>query len=283
MTAVVRPKSRHLTPGEKLARLKVVVEHIGQRWPVALGRHVCLKEFGTNAELHKLLSPSYAAHVHNMMQDVLMTDLIREIGAAVLDDDDRSASVAVALGLLGDSDVCTLLEKDYHVGIPTAIYGIEEYDEALQKELADAFAARELDRNLQEYRDLEAKVRQIPGKVLNTEGARRVSLARNKAVAHYDIVQDGQDCRIWTLGDAKLTYGQIDAFVNACTECIDTLSLFVRRAAFDFEGSLTIDKKQVAEYVDALCAGLRGHRIRERIRRLVLTEQRAVTFAGRPP
>lgn len=57
-----------------------------------------------------------------------------------------------------------------------------------------------------------------------------------------------------------LTYGQLDAYVEATTEAIDKLSHFVSRSAFDFPGSIEIAQNYAAEYVEALTFGLQVQR-----------------------
>lgn len=277
-----RRKKSKASPVTELARLKVAVKHIGDRWPSALGRHACLREFGTNAQLHKLLSPSYAAHVHNMLEEVLLVDLIREIGACVLDEDPQTASVAVAVRRLRNPDLRELLEADYRVVTPTTMLGLETLDDAERAEYENVFAERELARELEEFQRLKMRAAGIRKLVIASDVAKRIRKARNKSIAHYDIEPHGDEFRVWHIGQVRLTYGELDAYVAACTECIDTLSLLVRRTSFDFEDSVRIDRKRIAEYVDALCSGLRGHRLTEKIRRLRLVEDRIdATARGR--
>lgn len=267
-------KNAVLSVAKRLKRLKAAVKHLGDRWPIALGRHACLREFGTNSELHKLLSPSYAAHVHNMLEEVLLIDLVREIGACILDDDRRTASVSVVLQDLRDAEIVELLKEDYQVGIAPRMLGLEQVDEAERRELEALFAERELERNVAEFERLKASAANIRSLIINSKVAKRIRQVRNKSVAHYDIESHGDDFQVWKIGNVKLTYGEIDEYVADCTKCIDTLSLYVRRSSFDFEGSLKIDRKQIGEYVDALVSGLRGHRLTEKIRRLRLVEDR---------
>jgi len=89
--------------GEAEAGLKAIVEHIGDQWAAVLHRQTYFHAMTRNAELAEALSSTYAAHVHNTITDTFVIDLIREIGALVLDRDSNSASVAVAVKLFARS------------------------------------------------------------------------------------------------------------------------------------------------------------------------------------
>ena len=92
-------------PPKGLAHLKVVVRHLLDVWPGVLQRQTYMQAMGRRDELSKALNQTYAAHVHNTLQGVLVIDLIREVGALILDDDKRSASVRRAVAALRDDSV----------------------------------------------------------------------------------------------------------------------------------------------------------------------------------
>jgi hypothetical protein len=79
------------TRTEKLARLKTIVKHIGDKWPTVLRRRTHMDEMGKSEGLRAGLEHTHSAHVHNELHVVLIVDLIREVGALVLDKNPRSA------------------------------------------------------------------------------------------------------------------------------------------------------------------------------------------------
>jgi hypothetical protein len=103
------------TPVERLERLKVIVKHLADTWPHVLQRQMCMQSLGRREDLHAALSDADVAHITNMLLDVLVMDLLREIGALVLDRDASSASVARAMSALHDSDVIAELRAEHEV------------------------------------------------------------------------------------------------------------------------------------------------------------------------
>jgi hypothetical protein len=260
-----------LSPPEQLARTKQIVAHFMDTWPVVLRRQTLLQKMGRSDDLRQALQQTHAAHIHNMMQDVLVIDLIREIGALVLDDDKRSGSVRRAVATLRNEPVLQQLKAEYQVvPPPPRMFGDELTPE--QREAADQIVMdSELKRNLKEFDRLHAELEKISEELFNSEVGKKLLVARNKGVAHYDVVQVGEDWRMWRAGDTGLTYGEIDRYVSLCTKAVDTLNLFVRRASYMFEEAKKIADRYVDEYVEALIIGLRQQRRdrdeeRERVR-----------------
>lgn len=79
-------------------------------------------------QLHEAFGFSYAAHVHNAFQDLLLADLIIQIGALILDNDRGSASVARAVSALRDQEPLKELYAEYHVVSPPADQNSSAHD-----------------------------------------------------------------------------------------------------------------------------------------------------------
>ena len=90
-----------------------------------------MQALGQSEALRDALAQTYAAHVHNAVQDVFVSDLIREIDVLVLDSNPSSASVASAMATLRDEAVLTELQADYRVIVPVRGYNERELDEAM--------------------------------------------------------------------------------------------------------------------------------------------------------
>jgi hypothetical protein len=221
---------------------------------------------GRSEELRGLLHETFAAHIHNELQDVLLLDLIREIGALVLDRDSRSGSVAAVSKDLRDPLVLEELKKDYLVAIPTNVYNANELDPALTAVALEMVEAADLERNLTEFACLRARLPEAT-RVRRGATARLLATARNKAVAHYDVVRDGADWRMWRVGPLGLTYGQLDVYIDQCTSVIELLLLFVLRHSRSFTEQGEVSQRYVDEYLQALVIGLRQQRREDEVRR----------------
>jgi hypothetical protein len=238
-------------------KLHHIVDHVFDTWDQALGRWTYFRVLGKSAELAQALTHSYAAHVHNAFQDALLMDSLREIGAVILDKDPRSASLYRSLCLTKSIGVLDAIRKDYEVVPP-----VRHQDEGMSPELraeVDAHMHQEgLERNRREFAALHANVIRIEDELFNTPVAKKVRNARNQAVAHYDVQLAGCNWKTMKVGDAGLTYGDMDAYIERCTAAVKTVTLFVQRRAMDFHASRTIYEKRAAEYIDALVHGRRS-------------------------
>jgi hypothetical protein len=210
-----------------------------------------------SAELAEALLNTYAAHVHNAVTDTFVIDLIREVGALVLDRDPNSASVATAVKILDDPPVLDELRKDYRMVLPSQWMGGQnvplDVRQAIELDLEEA----QIVENLAEFDAGQAKVAQIQGTVLNSHVGESLRVARNKSVAHYDTVRDGQDWKLWRIEGTGLTYGQMDEYIDACTSAVDVLLRLVSRTAHDFNGTREIAHDYATDYIGALILGLR--------------------------
>jgi len=129
-------------------------------------------------------------------------------------------------------------------------------------EAADAAvvqAARELESNeLQQHLDkhLPTELDAIQKEVLSAPLADKIRTVRNKVVAHYDVVHDGANWKMWEITGVGLTYGQLDEYIDRCTEAVDHLCGYVLRAAFAFEDLPRVSERYALEYIEALIIGL---------------------------
>jgi hypothetical protein len=81
-----------------------------------------------------------------------------------------------------------------------------------------------------------------------------------ESVAHYDVVRDGFDWKLWRVDGTGLTYGQVDEFVDACTGAIHTLALLVQRTHHAFPEASVIGNEYAGEFIEALVAGLKSQK-----------------------
>src|ERR1700676_3403476 len=137
-------------PAETLARIRTIVKHLGDMWPIVLRRRTYMLEMGRREDLRDGLEQTYAAHVQNALQDVLLIDLIREIGALVLDTDRRSGSVAVVVAILRDANVVSDLEPEYLIVPAVRLHNEGDLDAETLASVRKSLHDNELKRNLEQ-------------------------------------------------------------------------------------------------------------------------------------
>lgn len=229
-----------------------------------------MQTLGRREDLHAALANTYTAHITNMLQEVLVIDQIREIGALVLDADSGSASVSRALSALRDPEVIAELRAEYEIVRP-----FTHTDPTMTPAVRADFDARwrehERREQLARFEKWRAELTAIGPEVIGTEVSGLLWQARSKSIAHYDVVREGSDWKLWQVEGTGLTWGQINTYVDACTKVIETLSLLVRQTSFHFEQSKRIGQKYVDEFVGALIIGLLEQRRRrdEKRQRLI--------------
>jgi len=224
---------------------------------------------GSSEALRDAIDLTYHANVQNELRDVLISDLIRLLAAIVLDDDVRRAgSICTAIHYLRNSKLLIELEKDYRVIPPLPSDNFEASQDLKEREtIQHAHHDRELQRNLEIFSTLLPTLDQIERDVLETDIASAIRKARNKAIAHYEVVRDGNDFRMWRLESAGLTFDQLNKYVDSCTEVVNQLYGFVLHKGVAFEMTTEIARKDVGLYIDALVNGLHAYKADEPNRR----------------
>ena len=231
-----------------LARAKAIVTHLLATWPAVLRQRQYMQTMSESQELAAALEHTYAAHVHNAVGSVLVMDLIRAVGALILDRNGNSASVVTAVALVGREHVARALSTEM-TEVKPGRYVDESAASALSKALSHHAEGY--------YRDARADLEWIEREVLSSEIAGTLRIVRNKAVAHHDLVREGTDWKLWRIEGTGLTYGQLDAFIDTCTEAIHRLAHLVLRKSHAFDLEPEHAKQWAEEYVQALVAGLR--------------------------
>jgi hypothetical protein len=234
---VPRHKSANPEQRGELSQLKVAATHLLHAWPaVVLQRRFFLRGMAQSEALRTALLQTYAGYVFNAVHGALSSDLVRAVYALILDRTPRSASMWRAVAALRKPTVVRQLRaKVYDMG-------------------ASAPARAAFDPI---FDGLPAQLDEIDRTVLNAPAASTIKEVRNKVVAHAAVEHDGDDWKMWAVGGTKLTYAQLDEYIDACTTAVDKLNHLVLRTAYLFDD---LDQRCVDEYVDALVIGLREQR-----------------------
>jgi len=235
-------------PTSELARLQILVRHLLDVWPRVLQRREFLRKMAQSEALREAFVQTYAGHVFNAMHGALSGDLVRSIGAYILDRNSRSVSVARAITALRKPSVIAQLQVHVYGMVPRT-----------QSENPATAAAIERLQNA-EFTSiivgLPAELREIQRTVIDAPMAKIVEEVRNKLIAHAAIEFDGKNWKVWTIGGTQLTYSQLDCYIDECTKAVDKLSHRVLRHAHSFGDQPEIDQRYADEYIEALVNGL---------------------------
>jgi hypothetical protein len=163
------------TRGLNYDQLVGAVKHISEAWSHVLRKTSYAREFMSNADLHAGLDHTYAAHVHNAIVDVLLVDLIRELGALALDRDPRSASIAAALHALDNPRTLAELQARSNTVAPVLIKD-HDVDEASKARIQET-VRQELRRdNLERLAEFQSNIPTLKKEVLESETAKHICL-----------------------------------------------------------------------------------------------------------
>jgi AbiU2 len=233
-----------------------------------------MQSLGRNEELHRALEQTYTAHITNTLQDVLVIDLLRELGALVLDDDRGSASVARAMSALRDQDVISELQREYEVVRPLANVGGDKLTPQQRAQLDAQWQQSERREQLERFERFRQQLGALDKELTESKVGEKLWKARCKGVAHYDVVRSGEDWKLWRVEGTGLTWGQINTYVDKCSEAIEVLLALVRQTSFDFNGSKEVAQGYVDEFIDAVVRGLRSQKQEHREKRERLIRER---------
>jgi hypothetical protein len=259
-------------PPSELTQLQVMVRHLLDVWPGVLQRREFLRNMSQSEQLREALEHTYAAHVFNAMHGALSSDLVRTVGAFIFDRAKNSGSVARALMILRKPAVLTALQIHVYGVIPPAQSG----------DSAVLAAIEHLQRT--EFRDIitgiPAELDGIEAAVLNSPMAEIVEEVRNKLVAHASIEHDGQGWKVWSIDGIKLTYAQLDEYIDRCTSAVDKLSHRVLRHAYAFDDQPARDSRYADDYIDALVRGLTEQKLEREKKQREIKQRTAQLFSG---
>jgi hypothetical protein len=208
-----------------------------------------------------------SADRHAYRRPELIVDLIRDLGASLLDSRREAMSLRRVIQYLTDARIRSELLTEYRVIPPLPRSYGDELEPNQQLEVDSLWRKRELRRADSEFQQLYPKVLAYRKSLLESDVAAAVELARNRGVAHYQIVNDGGDWRAWRIADARITFKQLRDFIRAGSQAIQDTRILVLRASGSFEEGEDIFRKYFGEFAEALVIGLRRQRAREKSER----------------
>jgi hypothetical protein len=137
------------------------------------------------------------------------------------------------------------LRAEYEVVRPLGHIGGDQLTPEMRAQIDAQWEETEREDQLAKFEIWLKEIATIDADLTRSELRNLLWLARKKGVAHYDIVRAGDDWKLWSVEGTGLTWGQINTYVDMCTEAIDALSVLVLQTSFDFEESQRISQQYV--------------------------------------
>jgi AbiU2 len=269
--SVPAPPPNPPSPAERLERLKVIVKHLADIWPHLQRRQLCMQSLGRRDDLRDALAQTYASHITDALQDVLVMDLMREIGALVLDPDSGSASVARAMSALRDPGVIAELRAEYEIVTPLGRIGGDPISPEMRAAIQEQWAESERRDQLVRFEKFRGELAGLENGLKDSQVGQRLWTVRNRGIGHYDLVREGSDWKLWSVAGTGLRWGEVNTYVDTCSKAIGLLYALVCQTSFDFDESKRIAQEYVDDFIEALVLGLRAQKERdEQIRRRLM-------------
>jgi hypothetical protein len=166
-----------------------------------------------------------------------------------------------------DPDVIAELQSEYEVVRPLGHVGGDKLTPAQRAHLDAQWEESERREQLERFERFRTELDDLGKELTESEVGKKLWQARSKGVAHYDVVRSGDDWNLWRVEGTGLTWGEINAYVDKCSEVIAILLALVLQTSFDFDGSKKVAQDYVDEFIDALVRGLKSQKQEQAERR----------------
>jgi hypothetical protein len=270
---------------ERLQRLKKVVTHLDHTWSDVLQRQRTMQALGQREDLHKVLEHTGTVNITNMLQHVLVMDLLREIGALILDPDMGSASALRALSALRDPELMRELRAEHEVVRPvTTIRTSNNVPDHVWAQWDEERKVRDRQDQIERFDSMVREMTELEPSVRSSDTAQRLTRIRNKGVAHYDVVPDGAGgWKLWAEGGSAedgsaITWGEINDYIDSCTRVIELLNGAVCHTSYDFAEAKKVHEENVDEFIGVLTAGLTAQKAQREKERAEERERRRAEY-----
>jgi hypothetical protein len=208
---------------------------------------LAIMELLVSGDIAQKVDDSYGAHAYETLSLTLAMDLIRDAFALTLDSDDRAPSLANVWKLMSAEDLRTALrDVAGQPVIPPMTFGdgfTKQQQVCISKSLEVENAetrCRDFD---QAYSDAAIGVTQT----LDSDLAKKISRARKKAIAHYDMRLGKSGPELFKLSDAGLTWGSSREFLDMLNPVLLDVVRLAAGRIYDVEGYDRRDRLYAAD------------------------------------
>lgn len=183
------------------------------------------------------------ANGFELMRRTLYYDLIRELAAISLDRAPKAPSIENILQKFQSAELLEVIRTEYCSPLPISWVGHIDEDsrkfwEAKHKEREIAEGSVRFDKNFK-------KVNSTFKELKRSELFKKIKLARNKIVAHYEMINDGGDIRPFDPTDIGLKWGDAEDYYHQIQPIITELVLLTSNEAYALDSN-NAQHKQIA-------------------------------------
>lgn len=199
-------------------------------------------------EVTSIFENSYGAHAYDALAHTLLFDVMRDTWAFVLDPSERAPSLCNTWRLLQDEILQATLRERYTTPIPARW---------LRNDLpAEIRLAIDEERTANEREELSARWQsslkmlgeRVPA-LVGSDLAERLSKARKKAIAHYDMVRpDGRPPHLYDIAELGLKWDDPAAFLAQVEPLVFTAIEMVTRSNYMLEDFKSMHRLRAADF-----------------------------------
>lgn len=199
-------------------------------------------------EITKLFDKSYGAHAHDALALTLVLDLVRDICAFTLDNDERAASLVNIWGLISDRDLRTALRAvaTRHRG-SNSIWAKGLTPEERLTWLAE-IEAEDAQQKGKAFDEVYARAEMGVPDISMSDLAANFKTARDKALAHYEMRLEHDAYVLFDLGKVGLKWGSPREFLDRMERVLWDVVLIATWGDYDQEGFENAHRLYAADF-----------------------------------
>src|SRR5712675_1325206 len=157
---------------------------------------------------------SYGAHAYRALTLTLLLDLMRDIWAFTLDQDDRAPSLRNVWCLIENAELHTALRAVAATPYKTEATFSGDWSEDEKASWRAKWDAEDVEKKGKAFDDAFKRATVAVPELIKSELAGKLDTARKKAIAHYDMKATKDGPKLFPLGEIGLKWGDAQAFLD---------------------------------------------------------------------
>lgn len=198
---------------ERITKVGAYATAMADRYLSARQKLAIMEPF-IGEDITKLFDKSYGAHAHDALALTLVLDLIRDICAFALDDDERAPSLVNIWRLMQAKDLHDALRNKAAQPLKANTHFGEGIKEEEKAGLVEKWRAQDIEERGKAFDEAYAQVAKGVPNIADSDLAGKFLLARNRAIAHYEMRAGENGPELYKLADAGLTWGSPRQFMD---------------------------------------------------------------------
>lgn len=188
----------------------------------------------SNKEAVTILAGKRSHHGVDVLQHALYSGCAQDIAKIVFDKSKGDApSILNVLRALKDGRIRRKLGENF------SVWEVPDYRNCDDPDLVEAFrriSLREAEKRFAQFHQLLEELETSGGEILTDPIFNAFRTARDKSVAHTEIVLTVDKYNPWDIGSLSLKWGDINVCVQRMRRPIELIGLVVRNSSFAWDG-----------------------------------------------